>query len=49
MSDQVAAASLVDYLFTNYSANLIPICAVGSNVTLSMDLALRQIMELVSL
>ena len=42
------AADLVDYLFTNYSSNLIPLCSSGGNVTLRMDVALRQIMDMVS-
>lgn len=46
VSDQVITTDLINYLFTNYSANLIPICSAGTNVTLNMDVALRQIMEL---
>ena len=49
VSDQVITENLVSYLFTNYSANLLPLCSGSTNVTVSMDVALRQIMELVSI
>ena len=47
VSNQTAQEQLVAYLFTNYSSNLIPICSPGENVTLTLDLALRQIMNMV--
>ena len=40
--------SLYNDLFANYSSSLIPICTVGGNVSVTMDLALRQVMDLVS-
>ncbi|XP_045216812.2 neuronal acetylcholine receptor subunit alpha-10-like isoform X2 [Mercenaria mercenaria] len=46
VSQQVVTKTLHDYLLTDYDSNLIPICSTGSNVTLDMDLALRQIMDL---
>ena len=49
MSNQTVQEELVTYLFTNYSANLIPICSPGENVTLTLDLALRQVMNMVSI
>lgn len=48
LGQQVLSKDLYDYLFTGYDRTLIPICSEGSNVTLDVDLALRQIMELVS-
>lgn len=48
VSQQVMAKTLHDYLMTDYDSNLIPLCSTGSKVTLNMDLALRQIMDVVS-
>ncbi|KAL4227838.1 hypothetical protein ACF0H5_013275 [Mactra antiquata] len=45
VSQQVMTQTLFDDLMSNYSASLIPICNLGDNVTLKMDLALRQIMD----
>ncbi|XP_060555514.1 neuronal acetylcholine receptor subunit alpha-10-like isoform X2 [Ruditapes philippinarum] len=46
VSQQVITKTLHDYLLTDYDSNLLPVCATGDNVTLDMDLALRQIMDL---
>lgn len=46
VSQQVITKTLQDDLMTDYDSNLIPICSTGSNVTLNIDLALRQIMDL---
>ena len=49
VANKVVQAELVTYLFTNYSTNLIPKCATGDKVTLTLDLALRQLMDMVSI
>ena len=47
VGQQVVAKTLYTDMFTDYDSSLIPICSQGSNVTLNMDIALRQIMQLV--
>jgi hypothetical protein len=49
VSQQVITKTLHDYLLLDYDSNLLPVCATGDNVTLDMDLALRQIMDLVNM
>ena len=49
VSQQVITKELHDHLIKDYDASIIPVCSLGEKVTLDMDLALRQIMELVNM
>ncbi|XP_053405082.1 neuronal acetylcholine receptor subunit alpha-9-like [Mercenaria mercenaria] len=46
VSQQVLAKTLYDHLMTDYDTSLIPLCNSTTTVTLNMDIALRQIMDL---
>ncbi|WAQ98008.1 ACHA9-like protein [Mya arenaria] len=46
VSNQTLAKGLFDSLLTDYDVSLIPLCTFDDKVTLNIDLALRQIMEL---
>ena len=48
VSSQVRTQAIVDELFTDYKPSQIPICH-EENVTVSIDVALRQIMDMVRL
>jgi len=47
VGNQTMSKSLHDFLLTDYDPALIPLCAPGDQVTLNIDIALRQIMDLV--
>ena len=46
---QVRTQALVDQLFTSYDITQIPACTEGENTTVSIDIALRQIIDMVSM
>ncbi|XP_053405083.1 neuronal acetylcholine receptor subunit alpha-10-like [Mercenaria mercenaria] len=46
ISQQVLAKTLFDQLMSDYDSSLIPLCNSASLVTVNMDIALRQIMDI---
>ncbi|XP_052280335.1 neuronal acetylcholine receptor subunit alpha-9-like isoform X1 [Dreissena polymorpha] len=46
VSNQVISKNLRDFLFTGYDVSILPQCTSGEKVTLNVDMALRQILEL---